>query len=625
LKAIAPAVRAGVVMVDRGRVRFTHPLLATAIYGSASDADRRAVHRELARRANEPEAQARHAALAAKGPSEPIAAKLTAAAAQIRSRGAPDAAADLLELAASLTPENRRAARVERAVGAAENHFHSGDRARASVLASEVIASAPARPLLGRAYRLLGMIRYHEDSYRDANRLLEQAADHLHEDPLVVDVLMNIAHVKVSLADIAGATPVAATARAEAHRFGHKGLEAAAIAVTAMVDLFTGHPPDWARLDQALLIEDLELESAVQIRPSCIAGLMRLYCDQLAPARSHLAGLRQHMIDRGEESDLPFVSAHLAMVERFAGNLPEALRHLREGLDLIRQIGGLNYEMLALGERSLCRTMIGDVDGARADAARVVALTTQTSFNAAAMMAGIATGFVELSHGEYAAAAAAYSPVAQIVELTGACHPVLAYYLPDVIEALAANGQIDRAASLLGPLELVGQVARRPNVTAAATRCRAIILAAQGDLTGAAQAASAWHADGLLPFEAARGLLLRGQLHRRARQKRQAREALDASLSILRQIGALAWVGKAEAELARVGQRTDTAHQLTATEERIAGLAASGLTNRQIADKSFLSPKTVEANLARVYRKLGIHSRAELGARMRDRAREVSA
>jgi hypothetical protein len=128
---------------------------------------------------------ARHAALAAKGPSEPIAAKLTAAAAQIRSRGAPDAAADLLELAASLTPENRRAARVERAVGAAENHFHSGDRARASVLASEVIASAPARPLLGRAYRLLGMIRYHEDSYRDANRLLEQAADHLHEDPLV--------------------------------------------------------------------------------------------------------------------------------------------------------------------------------------------------------------------------------------------------------------------------------------------------------------------------------------------------------------------------------------------------------------------------------------------------------
>nr|WP_238362208.1 helix-turn-helix transcriptional regulator [Actinopolymorpha pittospori] len=105
-------------------------------------------------------------------------------------------------------------------------------------------------------------------------------------------------------------------------------------------------------------------------------------------------------------------------------------------------------------------------------------------------------------------------------------------------------------------------------------------------------------------------------VHRRTRRKREAREALEAAAAEFAALGATAFAERAREELARVGGRPPAPSHLTATEDRVARLAAQGRTNRAIADALFLSPKTVEANLARVYRKLGIASRAELGAAM---------
>ncbi|PSK67169.1 putative HTH-type transcriptional regulator [Micromonospora sp. MH33] len=120
----------------------------------------------------------------------------------------------------------------------------------------------------------------------------------------------------------------------------------------------------------------------------------------------------------------------------------------------------------------------------------------------------------------------------------------------------------------------------------------------------------------VLPLDRARCLLVAGRACRRARRRREAREALEAAVTEFTALGAVAFAERAQAELARIGRRAPTATALTATEERVARLAAGGRTNRAIADELFISPKTVEANLARVYRKLGISTRAELGAAM---------
>jgi DNA-binding NarL/FixJ family response regulator len=157
------------------------------------------------------------------------------------------------------------------------------------------------------------------------------------------------------------------------------------------------------------------------------------------------------------------------------------------------------------------------------------------------------------------------------------------------------------------------------SAAAIAARCQALLAAAAGDGALALE-----HIERALelddecpvPFERNRSLLVAGAIHRRARQKAASRTALTQAAEGFAAMGAQGWSQRCERELQRVGTPARSATALTVTERKIAELAATGLTNRQVAERSFLSPKTVEANLARVYRKLGITSRAELGARM---------
>ena len=117
-----------------------------------------------------------------------------------------------------------------------------------------------------------------------------------------------------------------------------------------------------------------------------------------------------------------------------------------------------------------------------------------------------------------------------------------------------------------------------------------------------------------MPFERGRTLLAKGRLHRRRKEKRLADETLREALACFESLGAPDWVAKTRAELGRVGRRPHAPDTLTETERRVAELAATGLTSREIAERAFLAPKTVGNVLGRVYEKLGIHSRAELGA-----------
>ena len=192
---------------------------------------------------------------------------------------------------------------------------------------------------------------------------------------------------------------------------------------------------------------------------------------------------------------------------------------------------------------------------------------------------------------------------------------------PDHIEALVALGELDRADALVAALEARHSFLPRPWSAVVTPRSRALVHAARGDLKEAlaeSEAAVAATASLPSPFEVARTLLIHGQVLRRTNARREASRALGEAQRIFDSLGAPLWSQRAMVEGARLGTRRKAGDALTPAESEVAQLAAQGLTNWEVAERLFVSPKTVEANLSRVYSKLGIKSRAELGRVMAD-------
>jgi len=201
----------------------------------------------------------------------------------------------------------------------------------------------------------------------------------------------------------------------------------------------------------------------------------------------------------------------------------------------------------------------------------------------------------------------------------GVNEPVAIPFAADAAEALIALGQTERAAAIVDQLEHNGCRLDRAWALATGARCRALLLAANGQLAEAVQAgerAMAEHARLAMPLERARTLLVIGLVQRRLGKRKAAKAVLDEAQRIFAEAGATLWAEKARRELRRLGMHPGGIAELTPSERRVGQLAASGLTNREVASALFVSPKTVEANLARVYQKLEIRSRAELGRRM---------
>ncbi len=190
--------------------------------------------------------------------------------------------------------------------------------------------------------------------------------------------------------------------------------------------------------------------------------------------------------------------------------------------------------------------------------------------------------------------------------------------LPDQIEALIALGRLDAAAELLGWYESNARRLERRSALAAAARCRGLLAGARGHVEAALaelEQALALVEGVPLPLERGRTQLAYGGAQRRAKHKRAARDALEASRETFEAMGAGRWAALALEELARVGGRKPASGVLTPTERRVAGLVAEGLPTKQVAAALFVSPKTVEGHLTHIYDKLGIHSRAELAHR----------
>jgi DNA-binding NarL/FixJ family response regulator len=290
---------------------------------------------------------------------------------------------------------------------------------------------------------------------------------------------------------------------------------------------------------------------------------------------------------------------------------------VREGAMLL---GGEAIRAVALAAASLAHAYAGDEALARSEAAEALALFARVGWAVGRAWPVMALGMLELSLGNPAAAERVLSPLTEYMRQAGLAEPWgPAPFLPDAVEALVRLGRLEEAEALLAELEASAARVDRAAALAAASRCRALLLAERGDTEAASDAigqALRQHDRVPMPVERARTLLVKGQLERRARRWRAAQESARQALAIFEQAGAGAWARQARTELDRVRLQHRPEGELTESERRVAELAATGLTNRQVAAQLFMSPKTVEANLARAYRKLGIRSRAQLGARL---------
>jgi DNA-binding CsgD family transcriptional regulator len=320
--------------------------------------------------------------------------------------------------------------------------------------------------------------------------------------------------------------------------------------------------------------------------------------------------------ERGNEGWRADRLAHLADVELRAGDWALAERYIEESCGTIEQVATHGPWAMPFRIRASIDAHRGRTERARATLRPLIEEAERASDLFWAANGLFTLGFVELGAGDEEAADRALTRMAKHFETIGVRDQPNDRSQPDHIEALVALGEAERAAFVLAWLEERGRVLPRPWISATLPRCRALVFAARGELGQALDALEQAPEAADLRFELARTLLVEGRLRRRAKQKRAAADALRRAREIFERLGAPTWAERAGNELERVGLRRGTGWELTETERRVAELAAVGHTNREVAQRLFISPKTVEANLARVYRKLAISSRAELGARM---------
>ncbi len=620
--ALAPAEEAGIVAVDAvGRVEFAHPLFASAAYGSIPAAQRRELHRQAAERVDDPEQRARHLALGADGPDTAIADQLDAAAAVAASRGAPDAAAELAELAAQLTPAKDGDRGGGRLLAAAGFQFDAGDLARADELAREVLAGSPPNLLRARALQLAAQLCARRSNFTEAAELATAALDAAGDDQrLRSGIGLDLVYCAVSLGDISSAEPHARGAVADAEAAGDDGMLGDALAVLTMAEFLSGRGLDDARLARARALEDPLMARSFIMRPRVIEGMLRLWTGELDSALEALDGVYTEATERGQEGAAPMLSLYLVWAHLWRGELARAARLSESAREAAALLEDPTTDGLAASAGALVHAHDGRIELARAEAKRALALFERVEWRSGVIWPLWALGLAELSDGNPAGVHAALGPLADQLAAMGAGDPVMASFLPDEIEALVALGELEQAEAYLKPFERSASELDRLWAVAVAARCRGALEGARGEAQKAFAAferALAAHERAAMPFERARTLLLAGQVYRRFKQRAKARGLLEEALEEFERVGAPLWAERARAELARVGGPGRGDDELTETELRVAQLAAAGLSNQEVAERAFVSVKTVESNLTRVYRKLGVRSRVGLANALR--------
>ena len=606
------AVEAGVIELRGDLICFTHPLLASSLFSDASPRARRAVHGRLGAVVADPEESARHLALAAEGPDAGTASRLAEAAARARSRGAVAAGAELAEQAFHLTPPKLAAVAHGRLLVAAELHYAAGNTTRAVELLDGALARTPPGPARAELLWSIGKIAFEGQDTRVGVTYFRRAlAECGGDDLLRARILESLAFPATKQVGFRAAQVYAREAAALAEELDDPATLARALATLGHLKVMCGDGLDVEMFERAVRIEEelggLDLDYGPTVT----------YARELSAAAEYERArpLLERLCERGRASGDAAVNLPLwllAVVELETGHWDRAAALARESYDVAVQTAREAAEPRGMFTEARVEALRGEVDAARAHAEQALVLTDGRGWNSGGPRAAL--GLLELSLENFEAAYAALLPAVDRYRSLGA--PVIGQTF-DAAEALAGLGRVEDGLDLLARGRHAPAVMRQPWAEAAAARARGLLAAAANDLD-AAQAALG-HAVEVgerlgMPLELARSLLALGTVQRRARHKQAARRTLRRALEIFDGLGARLWAERARRELGRIGGRASPPNELSATETEIAELVAAGRSNKEVGKALHLSPKTVEWNLSKIYRKLGVRSRTELAA-----------
>lgn len=618
-EGLASAEADGLLTVRQGRLSFVHPIFASAVTATTPEPELRAVHARLASALDEPEEHARHLALSSVGAERTIAVALDDAYRSARGRGAAAAAAELALLAQIYTPEDDTHELTRRRVVAGLLAFEAGDATRSHEHFREAMAAIPAGLERARV-----MVTVCEVSWQDtvwvkelASRAIAEAGD---DQVTAAAAHEMLAWVWVYRGDLGRATHHVDEARRLVGDVNDPSVRTDLLTIEALVDFLRGEPFEKS-LAEAVRLEDMidpsgpADGSTIYSSARVVRGLVQLWAGEHDGARAYLEAELATYEERGRYVARDEVLCYLAHLACRTGKWNDAERYAEECLDIGEESGHLRGRGQNLVPRAWLAALRGDLDAARVDAYEGLELSLgYLDLLAAAGSRGV-LGFVELTAGRPDAAAEHLREVVQFLRDFRTAEPGLVPFVADAVEALVATGLLDEAQSIVDDDLLMGRLAPGRRLQAVPLRGAAALLASRGDLEGAAILLERAVAPGALdgqPFERARSLVVLGEVERRRKRRAQARARFAEARDIFDGLGARLWAERAAGESSRVGSAAAAASELSPTEARLAEMVTEGMTNREAADRMFVSVKTVEANLSRVYRKLGIRSRAEL-------------
>jgi DNA-binding CsgD family transcriptional regulator len=610
-----PAEAAGLIQLGL-RVHFSHPLVRSAVYGAADPGDRRDVHGALAEATDpdlDPDRRAWHRAHATATPDEAVAAELVQSADRAQSRGGLAAAAAFLEQAAELTPDP--AERVERSLAAAQAKLDIADAASAS----ELLAAAQLGPLdelqHARLERLGAQIAFTSRRGRDAPPLLLEAARRL--DALDAAMARETYLESIASAMFAGRLGSGPNERdvAEAARASSlgRGKAPADRLLGALVTRFTeGYAASVAPLSQALRAFAGPDGGGKDQRWLWLA--CRISQDLWDEELWHVLTTRGVRLarDTGALHLLPYAVNYLAALNVHSGAFATAAAQIAE-VEAITQATGLPPINFAAGV----------LIAARGDRAQFHALFDDATQRAIARGEGSAVGgsgwmsaMLHNAHGQYGEA---------LADAQKACEhedPVVyGWALVELIEAGVRADHPDEAGAALERLSERTQASGTEWALGIEARCRALVSGDESSYSESIERLARSRA----AVELARSQLLYGEWLRRESRRTDARELLRTAHESFSQMGAKGFAERARRELLATGETvrratTDTRDRLTPQEVQVARLVRDGHTNPEIGAQLFISARTVEYHLHKVFRKLDVSNRRDLRAVLADTA-----
>jgi DNA-binding CsgD family transcriptional regulator len=612
LAAADAAEDAGVIRI-RGRVEFARPLVRAAVYRSACAEDRRRVHRALADATDagtDPDRRAWHRARATAGTDEAVAAEVERSAGRVRERGGFAAAAAFLTRATALTPDPRR--RAARGLDAAEASHQAGAPERALRLLAGVAAGPIDDAQRARVQLLRGRVAAASGRAREAPPLLLEAARRLerHDPAAARDTrleALGAALVAGRLAGDVGARQVAREALRSPAPDDASGLLLQGFAIV-LTEGYAAGAPALRRAVTAFCRDDVPATDAARFLCHATHAARDVWDDEawaLLCGRHARAARAAGALGVLPNALRACIGLHLA-----GGELGAAASMVAEAAEVAEATGSLVPRCGAVA--------LAAWRGREAEASELIrAARTDLGLRGE----GLGLTLVEHSCAVLLNGLGRYEEACEAAQ-RGAAHPDdLAYAnwsLAELVEAAVRCGRTALARDALERLARTTGPCGTPWARGIELRSRALV-AEGGEAERRHRQAIEQLGRTRLRAELARAHLLFGEWLRREGRRREAREQLRTAVGMFAAMGMDAFAGRGERELLATGERArrrapDTREDLTAQEAQIAGLARDGLSNPEIAARLYLSARTVEWHLRKVFSKLGIASRRELTA-----------